>query len=82
MSEIDFKYHLLKYKFNYENINLFCYRFELLDYDIEIIVSFNDCKGKLLPLIQVRSYRNFTLNYYQSFKKALRKIERLVNEGK
>lgn len=83
MKEREFNYYLLKhYSIKYININMFYYFIEIPDELIDIYISYNECKGKILPLINIKDKINVKEYYYQSFRKALNRIETITkNEG-
>ena len=78
MKEADFKYKLLiNHELTWQNIDLLSYVIEV-DVDVEVFVTYNYIDGRLLPFIQIRDEINNRIYFYLSFKKALNRIENIL----
>lgn len=76
MTEIEFKYNLYKnYKIKFLYQDMFIYSITLLEHNIDVLVSITINDDNVLPAIQINNDNTGTCFRYQSFRKALNRIE-------
>lgn len=80
MKESEFKHKLLmNHELTWIHHDLLSYSIEV-DSDVDVKVRYSYVDGKLLPCIFVMEYITGKEYIYQSFKKALNRIEKILEE--